>query len=135
VDASESNPRNVRLVEELVAAFPQFSPLLDEHRAYYSEIIPHNFMAEVTRQVIETYVHRTQDIRAAEELARLFEFLEAKFDNGDKATRELLTDSFIEHLPYPWEHGWEPGAEDIRAMLGPAMRGEMERRLGSPPRG
>ncbi len=77
------NAANVRFIERLVAGFPQFAPLLDEHIGYFEELIPHNFMAEFTRHLVDTYVH-VEASGAADELARLFKFLEASFETGDE---------------------------------------------------
>jgi hypothetical protein len=47
--------------------------------------------------------------------------LEAEYEDGDAAVRELIAVSFLENLPYPGEKG-----ADIAGHLGPALRAVLD---------
>lgn len=106
----------VRFVHELVERFPALKPLLTEHmKDNFGEVLPHLFMADVTRWVIAAFL--------ADEWAQLvplLSFLEHAYEKDGPVIEELISVSFLEHLPRPDEAGWK-----IRNLLGQELRDQL----------
>jgi len=91
------------LVGDLVAAQAALREIHREHLAYYGELLPHVFMAEVTRWLL---VHGPD--------ARVLDALERNLASGDEEVENVIAVSFVEIL--------EPEHEAVRAALGPKLR-------------
>ncbi len=82
-------------------------------------MLPHLFMADVERWV-ELALHqgRRSDVQ------RVLEQLEEEFNGPDDDVREVISASFLEHLPRPGSSG-----DELRDMVGLACA-EQLRRIG-----
>lgn len=102
---------DVALVGALAWEVPVLRDALHEHLDENDgEVLPHLLMADYERWA-ETAV-ATDDPR----LARLLALLEGAYGSGGAQAQELISVSFLEHLPRPGE----PGSE-LRHMVGPRM--------------
>jgi hypothetical protein len=89
--------------------------ILDEHlRDNGGELLPHVLMADYERWA-EGAIGR-----ADAELGDLLDFLEAAYQTGDPELEELISVSFLEHLP----RAREPGSE-LRELLGPTLKRQL----------
>jgi hypothetical protein len=79
----------------------ELMPLLQEHLDDNESLLPHLFMGDVTRWVIQRYVHDATD----ETLLELLDFIESSFKDANKESRELVSVSFLENLPRTTEVG------------------------------
>jgi len=119
--------KTVDFIERLVAAFPYLNDLLIEHkRDNFGDILPHVFIADVARLAIamlSSLRNAPPDNRAQIEsrLRKLLDFLEASYENEGPEVEELLSVSFLEHLPRPGEGD----AWGIREWVGPKMRAQL----------
>ena len=97
-----------QLVQDLVSAAPALDAVLAEHRAEFDgEVLPHLFMADVTRWLVGTGP-------AAPVLA----VLERHLADGHEEVQNVIALSFLENL--------EATDAAIRAALGPGLRAELE---------
>jgi uncharacterized protein (DUF433 family) len=103
--------RQVAFVGALTYTFPVFTPLFQEHlESLEGEVLSHIYMTEAEAW-LESEIGTRRDI-----VASVFAWLEAQYAEGDPDVRELLSESFIENLPYPGR----PHSE-LRELLGPTM--------------
>jgi hypothetical protein len=98
-------------IEQLVAAHPALTPVLDDHREYYGEMLPHIIMADIVRWLVD---HRGEDPRV---WLSVLAWMEARYSEGPEDVRNLIAVSGVDEIPDPGQ----PGAE-LRALLGPALR-------------
>jgi hypothetical protein len=111
-------------VKGIVERFPKLSPLLQEHlHDNRGELLPHLFFGDLTRYVVALVTSGDNQLEARRELRELLAFLEESFASGDSELCELISVSFLENLPYPWEDG-----SQLRSMLGPTLSTELSRK-------
>ena len=105
------------LMHDLVAAFPETMPLLIEHRRdQEGELLPYLLMADIARWAESTSI--TDPARTT----GLTTWLEARFDAGDDALKDLIGVGFVEMISQ------SPEGDPILDNLGPSLRhvaGEM----------
>lgn len=105
-------------VRDLVARFEFLRPLLHDHLAHYNEILSHLFFGDMTEYIISRYEDALRgDDAARKDVNQLLAALEEGYVSGDGDVRDLISDSFLENLP--WRHG-ESGW-GLREILGPAL--------------
>ncbi len=111
--------------DELLAAISSASPaakdLLEDHRSFYEELLPHLFFGDLTRYLLKLGRRAgnrdaVADTAADQELRDVLEVLEVGYREGDEYVQELIHVSFLEHIVY------QPGEEFIRSRLGPSVR-------------
>lgn len=107
----------VAFVGALVHRFRGLMPLLRDHLEFYDGVLPHVFLGEVTRWVLERASQPDDS-----EVARVLAFIEECFAAGGEHERELISVSFLENLP----RRGEPGAE-LRDRLGPQLMHQLDR--------
>ncbi len=107
------------LVRRLVEAEPSLQEVLRAHLDFSGELLPHPFMADVTRKVVEW--SRSGDDADLARMRAVLQFLDTEFGR-DFLVDELIAVSFIENL----RADGEPGHE-IVAALGPKLRAEFDR--------
>lgn len=120
--------RTVAFVGSLVHRCPWLLPVLQEHLDdQEGEVLPHLFMADVERWAErEIAASRTAE---GSHLASVLAVVDAELhDAGDTEIGELITVSFVEHLPYPGE----PNAA-IRELLPPALQRALRQGADPPP--
>lgn len=115
---------DVQFVQDLVSAVPELRPALSNHLADNDELLPHAFMADVTRfTVIMCHaMSKEGESRATAEvfIRRIMRFLEVALASGSEPTKELIAVSFIENL---W--GEDIAISAVAPFFGPALRAEM----------
>ena len=116
----------IALAGGLALQFPILRGILQEHLDYYETLLPHLFMADVTRWIVARYVERggTDDT-----LGPILDSLEIHFASGDAGIHELLAASFLELLPYKNEDGSSEDGSSIRLCLGPNMTEHVQTHL------
>ena len=110
--ASETGD-DVALVQELVAAVPDFEGLLEMHEFNMDGVLPHVFFWDMTREVLESYM---TDSGPNAVWRRTIAFLENRIGRSEKADGVIGT-SFLFSLPWPGKPGY-----GIVAELGPRLR-------------
>jgi hypothetical protein len=106
----------VSLLCALAWQFPGLLAELDEHLADNDgEILPHPLMSTYERWA-ETALEAGDP-----SLDSFLEFLEDAYKHSGNDVEELISVSFLEHLPRPGE----PGAE-LRTRVGPALARQLE---------
>lgn len=113
-----TEPSRVRFVRGLVSELLFLRDLVDERVEAYGEILAHLFFAELTERVIGLCERVQQgDPEARTPLQRVLHSLESGFASEEKEVQELISDSFLEHLPWKEEdRGW-----GLRKYLGPNL--------------
>jgi hypothetical protein len=106
----------IALLGALAWRFPGLRAELDEHLAdNEGEILPHPLMSAYERWA------ETALAAGDPSLDSFLEFLEDAYQRGGRDVKELISVSFLEHVPRPGE----PGAE-LRARVGPALARQLE---------
>ena len=103
-------------IEKLAKEIPGGVPILEEHVKDFGEMLPHVFMGELTRYVLN--LHKASggsDPNIQDKLRQILDRLEEGFAHGDDAVKELIGVSFLENLT------GEEGRETLRGLLGPTM--------------
>jgi|SRR5215831_3578317 len=115
----------VRFVELMTQRFPPLKSILAEHlEDNFGETLPHVFMADVARWAIELFTTTKGKDLADERYSQLvgfLAFLEDAYEKAGPEIAELISVSFLEHLPRPKEKGWE-----IRSLVGPKLKKQLQ---------
>jgi hypothetical protein len=104
------------LIEKLVSISPNLEELYREHIDDYDELLPHVFMGEITRNLVEEFSKST----ISEEALEVLHTIESSFVNGGDSIEELISVSFVENLV-----GLNPQEDAIRRYLGKALTKEL----------
>jgi len=112
------NAHDLVLVGSLAERCPALLPVLQEHLDDYDGLLPHVFIADVTRWLADRYATDPTD----EQVACGLDVLEAAFAVGHSDDRELIAASFLENLPRGDERG-----HGLRDAIGPALRDHVAR--------
>jgi hypothetical protein len=111
------NADDVAFVGALCYRYPLLLELLQEHLDDYDGVLPHVFMGDLTRWVVQ----RFHDDASDETLRQVLDFLESAFEGG--RSEELIAVSFLENLSSNGDHA------GVRALLGPALQNQL-RQIG-----
>ena len=121
---STRDPR--QFVRELIAEHPYLQSIYtDDLEDNNGELLPHLLMADICRWAVAE-----RDSNALRVLQLLW-WLEFQFEttqDGADPIDNVISASFIEHLPKPTEPG-----SDVALLLGPKMQARYERFFGRPP--
>jgi hypothetical protein len=112
-----------RFATEIANHFRSLGPVLAEHkRDNFGSILPHVFLWDVTRWIVGlvTVATTAEVLRNKKELTSVLSYLERAYRSGDEELQELISVSFLEHLPRPGERGAE-----IRQMVGSALSAQL----------
>lgn len=112
---------DVALVGGLCLEFPELRALLQEHLDDYDCLLPHLFLADMSRWLVTRLLERGA---ADPTVTSVSKRLEQHFASGDEHPVELIAVSVLEILPLNDEVG-----ADIRELLGPTMKDHVERYL------
>ena len=108
----------VSFIGALVYEHAWFGELLEKHLDFYDGLLPHLLLADVERWAESAFAHGSE--RSLKRLTRILQFLERGMAEGPEVS-ELVSVSFLEHLPRPGEAGAQ-----LRELVGPACRAELE---------
>jgi hypothetical protein len=105
----------VALLGALAWQFPSLRAELDEHlEDNDGEILPHPLMAAYERGAERAVASKDAALDA------FLVVLEQAYQHGGDDVEELISVSFLEHLPRPGERGSE-----LREMVGPALANQL----------
>lgn len=100
----------------LLADVPELRSTYEEHLSQNGELLPHVFMADVTRFALAA----TGKSKEEAALKRLLQCLEDGLNSGQKEVHELILASFVENLA-----GEDSRAVSrLKALMGPRLRWE-----------
>jgi hypothetical protein len=111
---------NITFVGALCWNFPVLMPLLRTHVDDYDGLLPHVFMGDVTRWVLQRFRLDSSDTT----LLAVLDFLELAFADATGEDRDLLSASFLENLPLKPEDG-----AGVRELLGSSLQNQL-RKIG-----
>jgi hypothetical protein len=95
---------DIRFLEELVAAVPEFGELYEIHVENNGEPLPHVFFGlDVTPAVVDSYLGKDPE---APDWRATLEFLERQLGRGIPDVTEVIVTSFLDQLPYKQEPGY-----------------------------
>ena len=98
------------LVDRLLSAFPQLSPLVEEHLAdQEGELLPYLLLADIARWAQASYAGDPALV------GRLIDWLEGEFVRAEPAEKDLIGLGFVEVIPYL------PHGAPLLARLGPEL--------------
>ena len=114
--------RTIAFVRSLVERFPTLSSMFDEHVKDNGEILPHIFFGDLTRYVVSLLLSGAGVARRREleDILRTLEKAYASVGDEDEL-QELISVSFLEHLPRPGDEGSE-----VRSMVGPRLSQQLK---------
>jgi hypothetical protein len=104
-----------------VARVPALQEVLDEHLAdNFGEMLPHVFMADLTRWFVAA-------IAAGEgsEIAAFADAVEALYTSDDPEVRNVAAVSFMEYLVVGPDSQERAAIEALRPIAGPATAGDL----------
>jgi hypothetical protein len=85
---------------KLVAAVPEFAPVLEEHQKDYGEVLNHVLFGDLVR-----FVEKAEGRGDWELIDRSLAFLEEALASGDEQVVNVIEVSFVENLePWTSEH-------------------------------
>lgn len=109
----------LRFVNSLLAHEPQLRSVYETHILDYEEPLPHVFLGDVARYVVQQIHSDTTEI--LESPKRILSFLEQSIVTEGEEVQELISVSFLENLV---KH--EGVIVRLKGMLGPNLRKELE---------
>lgn len=83
-------------VDQLVHSVPELLPYLNEHKSDYEGVLPHVFMGEVSRLIIQLCKQETPTSEIL--IRKIFDAISNFIDSPDPMVQELLVVSFIENI-------------------------------------
>ena len=98
---------------------PELKQRYDEHISANDEILPHIFLGDVTRFVIEASGEGA--IGSEDSVCRILNYFEHSMCNSDECVRELISVSFIENLT-----GHKNVVGQLIPLMGPSLKNELE---------
>jgi hypothetical protein len=112
-------PTDADFLQDLATLSRELAQLLAEHLSDYDgELLPHLLIADFERHVEALWAKRASDPSGAAEaeVRQILQKLEDGFTSGPPELQELISVSFLEHLPRP-----EAPGGDIRNLVGPSL--------------
>jgi hypothetical protein len=111
------------VLDGLLATVPELRSLYDEHLHDNDEPLPHVFLGDVTRYVMQLVraIDSTHDVGLPGPLVRVLSFLEKAMISSDARVQELVSVSFLENLDSA-----DDGYMSLMVLLGPNLRRQLE---------
>jgi hypothetical protein len=107
--------QQVALLGALAWRFPALRERIDGHlKDNDGELLPHVLMAEYERWAENAFAARDP------ELPEFLEFLEDAYRSGGSEVEELISVSFLEHLPRPGQR-----CAELRELVGPRLQEQL----------
>ena len=110
------NARDVAFVGALVDRVPALLNVLQVHLDDNNDLLPHLFLADVTRWLLREYTADESSTSVRDAL----EFMEHAYSRTRDHPSELISVSFLENLPLPGAEG-----SKIREVLGPSLAAQL----------
>ena len=110
-----NSPAVTRCIDQLLERVPELRAVYEEHVHDYDELLPHVFLGDVTRYVVQR-VRSGETTFSTEPIRRVLESIEQYLASGDEEVEELAWVSFAENLS---EH--EDVLTFLRGMIGPNL--------------
>jgi len=104
----------------LLERVPELRPAYDKHVRDYDELLPHVFLGDVTRYVVQQ-IHLVET-GPATPVERILGFLDQCMAFGDEHVKELISVSFIENLV-----DYNDALAGIKGLTGPNLEKEIRR--------
>ncbi len=101
-------------INQLLERVPELQSTYDVHIHDYDELLPHVFLGDVTRYVVQQ-VH-SGEMGTTKPVGRILDSLERCMESGDDQVKELVSVSFIENLA-----GHDDVLARLRALIGPNL--------------
>lgn len=105
---------------ELAHLVPALRPVLDEHVAFYEELLPCVFLFDVVEHLYALGCRGDDD--AWREVDAIFGFAEQGWANGDELTKDVLSTCLLEGF-----QDFEQRCPVVVDHLGPALREEFRK--------
>ena len=113
---------SLALIERVLIDVPELRETYAQHLAEYGDPLPHVFMADVVRFVLE----KVENHEAQAALVRLLERLDEEIRIGSQAIQDLVGTSFAENLI-----GETEALRELWPLMKPALRKEVENFCGT----
>jgi hypothetical protein len=111
-------PSTIAWVNKLLEQVPELRHVYDEHIHNNDELLPHVFLGDVTRYVVQqVYLGETGPAKPVE---RILSVLEQGMGSGDEQVEELVSVSFVENLV---EH--DDVLASLKGLIGPNLQKEI----------
>lgn len=112
-------PSTIACVNKLLEQVPELRPVYDEHIHDNDDLLPHMFLGDVTRYVVQQV--RSGDMGPTKPVSRILEFFEWCMVSSDDQVKELVSVSFVENLA---EH--DDVLARLKGLIGPKLAQELK---------
>lgn len=112
-------PSTVECINRLLERVPEIRDMYDEHIQDNDEILPHVFLGDVTRFVVQQV--RSGETGTLNHVARILDIFEQYMASGDDHVKELISVSFVENLA-----GHEDALAILKKLVGPNLENEFK---------
>jgi hypothetical protein len=112
-------PSTIECIRKLLELVPELQPVYDEHISDNHELLPHVFMGDVTRYVVQRVCSGEEE--EEQPVMRIIDHLEQCMATGDDQVKELVSVSFVENLL-----GNDNALAKLKDVMGPALAKEVE---------
>jgi hypothetical protein len=113
---------NLQLAEDLCAGSTSLSEARRRHVSHHGTLLPHVFMGEVLAYVGAGVGRPAGADGSSAEISAILGTLERGMATGDRETRNVIAMSFA------WDAELEPYFGQLRPLLGPKVRAQLQRR-------
>lgn len=115
-------PLGETFIEKLLLVAPELNTVYDEHVADNDMLLPHVFMGDVTRFVVD----QASGVRNLSVVQRILDYFETELRSGSTESIELIRASFVENLI-----GEAMAVDTIKALMGTQLCKEVESIFGN----
>jgi len=115
----------IAFAKEVAALSPALTALLEDHmKDNFDELLPHLFIGDVTRHVIELMEDSSPEdsLAVRREVKTILAAMEAGCATGTPEVQELIAASFLENVPTK-----EGRCSEISGMLGPKLASQWKK--------
>jgi len=111
-------PSTIRCIEQILDCVPELRDAYERHVSDNDMLLPHVFMGEVARFVVEKARENTPESACL--VDKVLALLEQAYERGDDAVQNLIGVSWIENLAKVGDV-----ADKLRNLMGPVLRHEL----------
>ena len=106
-------------INQLLDHAPELRAMYDEHIHDYNELLPHVFMGDISRFVVQKAKLGDED--AISLVRRILDCLEQCMESGADNVKDLISVSFVENVVDHYE-----ALPALRGMIGPTLEKEFQ---------